>query len=125
MDLTALAVCRHRDVHLLWPGQVETRHDRDELVEALAASEAWVALKLLVDAADMPLLIIVTGIDERVAGKAENLLMDRPVQGRRVAVLKIGSAAAIDQERIARKHPAGIASFKKVAVVIVGVPRSI
>ena len=70
LDLAAFAVCRHRDIHLLGPRQVRARHDRDELLDGLAAAEPRVARLLLPDAADPPLLIIVAGIDEGLVGQA-------------------------------------------------------
>ena len=96
---------------LFGPWQVERGHDRDELVEGLAAAEARIALTLLPDAADVPLLIIVPRIHQRVLGKRENLVVDRAVERRRIAVLEIGAAAAVDQQASPVNTPRPVACF--------------
>ena len=80
---------------------------------ALAAAEPRIARLFLADAADPTLLIIVAGIDQRVVGQREELVVDRAVERRRVAVLEVGTAATVDQQRVAgeqrarrRPHPA-------------------
>ena len=71
----ARKVGRNGDIHLLWPRQGEAVHDCDELVDRLAAAEAWIALPFLTDAADAPLLIIVAGVDQRVVRQGEDLVV--------------------------------------------------
>src|SRR5690348_15054639 len=101
LDLAASTVGGDGDVHPFRPWQVEPVHDRDELVEAPAAAEARVARFLLPDGADSALLIVVAGIDERVVRQRKDLLLDRTVERRGVAILEVGAAAAVDHQRIA------------------------
>src|SRR6185503_1497384 len=120
VDLPALEVRRNSDIHFLRPRQVEARHDRDELVNRLVAAEPRVSLALLSDAADMPLLIVVSGIDQGIVGQAEDFAMHRSVERRRVPVLEIRAAAAVDQQRIAGEDHPRATLTQKIAVVIVG-----
>ena len=77
LDFAALAVGWNRDIHLLGPRQVKRTHDRDKFLDALAAAEPRVAGALLADAADPPLLIVVTRIDQRVVRQREELVGER------------------------------------------------
>jgi len=122
LDKPAAAVRRHRNIHLSGIGQNQRRHNRDELFDGLAAPEARVALAFLADRADMAMLVIVCRVDQRVVRQSEDLVVNRPVERLRIAALKIGSTAAIDQQGVARQHPQRPRLVDDVTVVNVGVP---
>ncbi len=102
--LAAQAVGGNGDVDLLWIGQVQRGHNLDELIHGLSG-QPRVALALLADGADVAVMIIVRRVDQAIVGQGEQLFGDRTVQRLRVASLEIGSAGAVDQQRVAGERP--------------------
>ena len=86
-----------------------------------AAAKPRIAIPLLAHAADVPLLIIVTGIDQSVAGQREELVVNGSVKRGRVAVLEVGSAAAVDEQGVASEHASGASIANEITMVIVRV----
>ena len=70
------------------------------------------------------MLIIVCGIDQGVRGQGKNLVVNRAIERNRVTILKVRSAAAIDQQRIPGKYPLLSALIQKIAMVRIRVARS-
>src|SRR5450756_3091677 len=100
----ALFIARHGIIDELGIRQLERLHDGDEFGKAAAAAEAGVALALLRDGRDPAFVVVVGGIDQQIVGQGEKLVVDAAVKQRGVAVLEVGAAASVDQQRVSGEN---------------------
>src|SRR5690606_34872026 len=98
------AVAGYGVVDKLRVGEAELGHQFLEGRKALLATQARVARLFLGDRGHAALLVVMAGIHQRVIGQREQLAAHAVVERARVAVLEVGAAAALDQQRVAGKH---------------------
>ena len=98
--ISAFQIGRHGHVDLLGIGQVKIGHDLLEFGKRNIVIQAGIACAFLHDRRNAATRIIMSWIDQRVFREGEQLFADRPVKGFGIAVLEIGAAAAIDQQRV-------------------------
>lgn len=78
-------------------------------------------IAFLADRADMQIVIVVRGVDQRVGPQREDLRVDRPVKRFGIAALEVGSATTSGQQRVAGKNPRPARSLDEIAMMCVGV----
>ena len=100
-----LLVARQRVINELRIRQIEVCHDFPELLRRALLSKSRVALLFLGNAGDAPILVVMGGINQRIVRQCEQFFMDAFIQSIGIAVLKVGAAAAFDQQRIPGEDP--------------------
>ena len=102
-------------------GELEVVHEPDEGLFAPSLAQPRIEALLLRHRRHGAAAIVVPGIQQRVVRHAEDPVVNRLVERCGAALLKIGAAAAPDQECIAREGHPGLA--KEVGHAAVGVSR--
>ena len=97
--------------------QPEVRHVPDKIRFADIAAQTRIEAPLFGDARDGEAAIIVRGIEEAGWWQRQNLASHRSIHRARIALLKIGSPAAADQEAVAGERRAFIVENERHAAL--------
>ena len=104
LEVSALEVCRHCDIHAPRMRQLQLGDDGDKHGFCLASSKARIKALLPGNSRRRASLVVVTGKHSTVIWKRKLLLHHRLTQGVRASFLKVRATTATNQQRIPSKR---------------------
>ena len=113
----AAQIRRHGHVESLGMRQIQIVHVAGEVALADLAAQARVVAPLFRHAGHRQAVVVMARVDQAGRRQREQLLMHGGIEARRAALLKIGAAAAADQQAVAAESTAFIVEHVTQAAV--------
>jgi hypothetical protein len=99
----ALPVAGHCVINERWIGQVQVRHHGLELLQGPFFPKPGIAFFFLRYRGNVSVLVVMRRVHQNIIRQRKQLFSDAFVQRVGIAVLEVGTATALDEERISGK----------------------